>query len=208
MNWDGEANTSLRSEIDRPDINFLWQQDHPGLPACECAASAFDGACFVLVYHGRDSVRTLCIRKKKQTIAQLLAASTDLGGCRSADRLGICGSALPGLAWWLWFGDRRKDGAQALAEIFAISASFIALGALGFYTVRLKFSPLLLGILLGLCFGVAFAGLIRRGKGAFNKTWLFALLGFAVALVWRFWQARDLVSIFGDSQTHVLIILK
>ena len=39
---------------------------------------------------------------------------------------------LPGLAWWLWFGDRRKDGAQALAEVIAISASFIALGALGF----------------------------------------------------------------------------
>jgi hypothetical protein len=116
---------------------------------------------------------------------------------------------LPGLAWWLWLGDRRKDGAQALAEIIAISASFIALGTLGFYTVRLKFTPLLLGILLGLCFGVAFAGLIRRGKGAFNKTWLFALLGFAVALVWRFWQAKDLVfPNWVDSQHHVLIIRK
>ena len=126
-------------------------------------------------------------------------------------RIGLAFAALllPGLAWWLWFGDRRKDGAQALAEIFAISASFIALGALGFYTVRLKFTPLLLGILLGLCFGVAFAGLIRRGKGAFNKTWLFALLGFAVALVWRFWQARDLVfPNWVDSQHHVLIIRK
>ena len=126
-------------------------------------------------------------------------------------RIGLAFAALllPGLAWWLWFGDRRKDGAQALAEIFAISASFIALGTLGFYTVRLKFSPLLLGILLGLCFGVAFAGLIRRGKGAFNKTWLFALLGFAVALVWRFWQARDLVfPNWVDSQHHVLIIRK
>ncbi|HOZ38050.1 MAG TPA: hypothetical protein PLH64_04785 [Anaerolineaceae bacterium] len=116
---------------------------------------------------------------------------------------------LPGLAWWLWFGDRRKDGAQALAEIIAISASFIALGTLGFYTVRLKFTPLLLGIVLGVCFGVAFAGLIRRGKGAFNKTWLFALLGLAVALVWRFWQARDLLlPNWVDSQHHVLIIRK
>jgi len=126
-------------------------------------------------------------------------------------RIGLAFAALllPGLAWWLWFGDRRKDGAQALAEIIAISASFIALGALGFYTVRLKFTPLLLGILLGLCFGVAFAGLIRRGKGTFNKTWLFALLGFAVALVWRFWQARDMVfPNWVDSQHHVLIIRK
>jgi len=116
---------------------------------------------------------------------------------------------LPGLAWWLWFGDRRKDGAQALAEIVAISASFIALGALGFYTVRLKITPLLLGIVLGVCFGVALAGLIRRGKGAFNKTWLFALLGLAVALAWRFWQARELVlPNWVDSQHHVLIIRK
>jgi len=116
---------------------------------------------------------------------------------------------LPGLAWWLWFGDRRKDGAQALAEIIAISASFIALGTLGFYTVRLKVTPLLLGIVLGVCFGVAFAGLIRRGKGAFNKTWLFALLVLAVALAWRFWQARELVlPNWVDSQHHVLIIRK
>ena len=102
-----------------------------------------------------------------------------------------------------------KGGAQALAEIIAISASFIALGALGFYTVRLKVTPLLLGLVLGLCFGIALAGLIRRGKGAFNKTWLFALLGLAVALAWRFWQARDLV--FPNlvySQHHVLIIRK
>ena len=116
---------------------------------------------------------------------------------------------LPGLAWWLWFGDRRKDGAQALAEIIAISASFIALGMLGFYTIRLKVTPFLLGIVLGVCFGVALAGLIRRGKGAFNKTWLFALLGLAVALAWRFWQARDLVlPNWVDSQHHVLIVRK
>lgn len=116
---------------------------------------------------------------------------------------------LPGLAWWLWFGDRRKDGAQALAEIITISASFIALGTLGFYTIRLKFTPLLLGIVLGVCFGVAFAGLIRRGKGAFNKTWLFALIGLVIALVWRFCQARELVlPNWVDSQHHVLIIRK
>lgn len=116
---------------------------------------------------------------------------------------------LPGLTWWLWFGDRRKDGAQALAEVIAISASFIALGALGFYTIRLKITPLLLGIALGVCFGVALAGFIRRGKRAFNKTWLFALLGLAVALGWRFWQARELVlPNWVDSQHHVLIIRK
>lgn len=126
-------------------------------------------------------------------------------------RIGLAFAAvlLPGLAWWLWFGNRRKDGAQALAEIVAISASFVALGTLGFYTLRLEVTPLLLGIVLGLCFGIAFAGLIRRGKGAFNKTWLFALFGLALALAWRFWQARNLIfPNWVDSQHHVLIVRK
>ena len=123
--------------------------------------------------------------------------------------LAVAALLLPGLAWWLWLGDRRKDGAQALAEIVGISASFIGLGMLGFYIIRLEVTPLLLGIPLGVCFGVALAGLLRRGKGAFNKTWLFALLGLAVALGWRFWQARDLVlPNWVDSQHHVLIVRK
>ncbi len=123
--------------------------------------------------------------------------------------LAFAGLLLPGLAWWLWLGDRRKDGAQALAEIVAVSASFIAVGTLGFYTVRLKVNALLLGVLLGLCFGLILAGLIRRGKGAFDKTWLLALFGLAIALAWRFWQARDLIlPNWVDSQHHVLIIRK
>jgi len=123
--------------------------------------------------------------------------------------LAFVGLLLPGVAWWLWLGDRRKDGAQALAGIVAISASVIAVGTLGLYTVRLKVTPMLLGVLLGLCFGLAVAGLIRRGKGAFDKTWLFALFGLAVALVWRFWQARELIlPNWVDSQHHVLIVRK
>lgn len=65
--------------------------------------------------------------------------------------LAFVGLLLPGIAWWLWLGDRRKDGAQALAGIVAISASVIAVGTLGLYTVRLKVTPMLLGVLLGLC---------------------------------------------------------
>lgn len=60
--------------------------------------------------------------------------------------LAVAALLLPGLAWWLWLGDRRKDGAQALAEIVGISASFIGLGMLGFYIIRLEVTPLLLGI--------------------------------------------------------------
>lgn len=121
----------------------------------------------------------------------------------------ILGLLLPGIAWWLWFGDRRKDGAQALAEIIAISVSVIAVGTLALYTVRLKITPLLLGGLEGLLLGAIVGGLIRRGRGAFNKTWLFAAIGLALACAWRYWQARALLlPNWVDSQHHVLIIRK
>ncbi|HHX08715.1 MAG TPA: hypothetical protein GX730_04715 [Chloroflexi bacterium] len=120
--------------------------------------------------------------------------------------LGLC---LPGLAWWLWLGDHDLDGGEALARIFAISASFITLVTLAFYTVRLSFTPLLLGLLLGLCFGLTLAGLIRRAKTAFNWTWLVALAVLGIFIIWRLWQAKDLVfPNWVDSQHHVLIIRK
>ena len=120
--------------------------------------------------------------------------------------LGLC---LPGLAWWLWLGDHELDGGEALARIFAISASFITLVTLAFYTIRLSFTPLLLGLLLGLSFGLTLAGLIRRGKTAFNWTWLVALVVLGIFTFWRLWQAKDLVfPNWVDSQHHVLIIRK
>lgn len=123
--------------------------------------------------------------------------------------LAFMGLCLPGLAWWLWLGDHDLDGGEALARIFAVSASFITLVTLAFYTVRLSFSPLLLGLLLGLCFGLTLAGLIRRAKTAFNWTWLVALTVLGIFVFWRLWQAKDLVfPNWVDSQHHVLIIRK
>ena len=116
---------------------------------------------------------------------------------------------LPGLAWWLWLGDHKQDGGEALARIFAVSAGFITLVALAFYTVRLSFGPLAIGLLLSICIGLVLAGLIRSWKTAFNKTWLFALLFLAIFVIWRLWQARELVfPNWVDSQHHVLIIRK
>ena len=40
---------------------------------------------------------------------------------------------LPGLAWWLWFGDRRKDGAQALAEFLGMRHRLDAAGIDGLH---------------------------------------------------------------------------
>ena len=116
---------------------------------------------------------------------------------------------LPGLAWWLWLGDHKQDGGEALARIFAVSASVITLGALAFYTVRLKITPLAIGLLLSLFIGLVLIGLIHSWKTAFNKTWLIALVMLAIFSIWRIWQARELVfPNWVDSQHHVLIIRK
>ena len=116
---------------------------------------------------------------------------------------------LPGLAWWLWLGDHEQDGGEALARIFAVSASVITLAALAFYTVRLKITPLAIGLLLSLFIGLVLTGLIHSWKTAFNKTWLIALVMLAIFSIWRIWQARELVfPNWVDSQHHVLIIRK
>lgn len=120
--------------------------------------------------------------------------------------LAVC---LPGLAWWLWLGDHKQDGGEALARIFAVSASVITLGALAFYTVRLKITPLAIGLFLSLFIGLVLTGLIHSWKTAFNKTWLIALVMLAIFTIWRIWQARELVfPNWVDSQHHVLIIRK
>ena len=123
--------------------------------------------------------------------------------------LAIIALCLPGLAWWLWLGDHEQDGGEALARIFAVSASFISLVALAFYTIRIAFTPMIIGVLLSLCIGLVLAGLIHSWKTAFSKTWLIALLVLAIFVIWRLWQARELVfPNWVDSQHHVLIIRK
>lgn len=123
--------------------------------------------------------------------------------------LAFAALCLPGLAWWLWLGDHKQDRGEALARIFAVSTSFITLVALAFYTVRIAFTPLAIGVLLSLCIGLVLAGLIHSWKTAFDKTWLLALGVLAVFIVWRLWQARELVfPNWVDSQHHVLIIRK
>jgi hypothetical protein len=123
--------------------------------------------------------------------------------------LALVALCLPGMAWWLWLGDHDQDGGEALARIFAVSVSFISLATLAFYTVRLKITPLVVGLLLSLMIGLVLTGLIHSWKTAFNKTWVIALVGLAVFIIWRIWQAKELVfPNWVDSQHHVLIIRK
>ena len=114
---------------------------------------------------------------------------------------------LPGLAWWLWLGDHEQDGGEALARIFAVSFATIAALALGLFAIRVSMTPILAAVLLGVFAGAVIVGLIRNYKTAFDKTWLIALVVFAVFTVWRLWQARELVfPNWVDSQHHALII--
>ena len=114
---------------------------------------------------------------------------------------------LPGLAWWLWLGDHEQDGGEALARIFAVSFATIAALALGLFAIRVSMTPILAAVLLGVFAGAVIVGLIRNYKTAFDKTWLIALVVFAVFTGWRLWQAQELVfPNWVDSQHHALII--
>lgn len=114
---------------------------------------------------------------------------------------------LPGLAWWLWLGDHEQDGGEALARIFAISFATVAALALGLFAIRVSMTPILAAVLLGVFAGAVIVGLIRNYKTAFDKTWLIALVVFAVFTGWRLWQAQELVfPNWVDSQHHALII--
>ena len=123
--------------------------------------------------------------------------------------LALAALCLPGLAWWLWLGNHKLDGGEALARIFAVSMGFISLAALVFYTFRLTFNAYWIGGILSVLFGLVLVGLLQNWKKAFSKSWLFAILALALFVIWRLWQARDLVfPNWTDSQHHVLIIRK
>lgn len=123
--------------------------------------------------------------------------------------LALAALCLPGLAWWLWLGNHKLDGGEALARIFAVSMGFISLVALVFYTFRLTFNAYWIGGILSVLLGLVLVGLLQNWKKAFSKSWLYAILALALFVIWRFWQARDLVfPNWTDSQHHVLIIRK
>lgn len=116
---------------------------------------------------------------------------------------------LPGFAWWLWFGDHEQDGAEALARIFAISFGVVAVLSLGFFTIRVNSSPILIGVLIGAFSIAVLFGMLRKYKTAFNMSWLISLAVLGVFIAWRIWQATDLLfPNWVDSQHHVLIIRK
>ncbi len=116
---------------------------------------------------------------------------------------------LPGLFWWIWWGNRDKDPVEALAGVIGISVAFISLIALFFYLINLTFTPYLLGGLLGFFAAGCVVGVVRTKGAAFNWGWLVALLAFGLISCWRIWQARELLlPSWVDSLHHVLIVRK
>lgn len=125
---------------------------------------------------------------------------------------------LPGLAWTAWrpFNDRR-DALEQLADSAAISLSLTALLALFFFVAGIPIQASTLRILYLLCLMLWIAGLGRR-MWHFRKqpiqsaglAWLtLGLLALAGVLVWRMYQARDLVlPAWVDSVHHSLIVQK
>jgi len=83
---------------------------------------------------------------------------------------------LPGFFWWVWCGDREKDPGEALAGILGVSAAFIALIALFFYTIRVSITPPIFGLLLVLFllgrWLVSFVSMALASMHAGSRHWL------------------------------------
>ncbi|MEL7645823.1 MAG: DUF6541 family protein [Anaerolineaceae bacterium] len=124
--------------------------------------------------------------------------------------LALAAFLLPGLCWWVWLGDRRKDPVEALAGILGVSVAITALGALFFYALRVPVSAGLLGAMLGITLTLTGYGFYhRRKERLFHWGWLLALAFFGALCAWRLWQARGLaLPAWVDSLHHSLIIRK
>lgn len=124
--------------------------------------------------------------------------------------LGLTALLLPGLAWWSWMGKRRQDPLVSMAQVIGFSLSLIILGAeLGFF-LGIKFSSLIIILLLIISAALAVFGFIKNGVKFSKKRLIQLIIGliiFGLALTWRFYQARDLLlPNWVDSQHHYLII--
>jgi hypothetical protein len=117
---------------------------------------------------------------------------------------------LPGLAWWAWLGRRQEDPLISLAKVIGISLSLIILLAKAGFILGVRFSPILIAILMSISALLATGGLIRKGFRIQRRYRLhlgIGLLLLALAMTWRLYQARDLLlPNWVDSQHHFLII--
>ncbi|HPL70400.1 MAG TPA: hypothetical protein PLR56_09465, partial [Brevefilum sp.] len=67
---------------------------------------------------------------------------------------------LPGMAWWVWLGQRQEDPIFTFAQTVGISLAMIPLLALAGFVTGLRFSVALIVILLLACLLLVVGGLI------------------------------------------------
>ena len=117
---------------------------------------------------------------------------------------------LPGLTWWSWMGKRGQDPLVSLAEVIGSSLSLIILIAeIGFILGITFSSPIIISILalLGILAGVGFFRKVIKLSRKHLVHLTIGIILFGLALVWRFYQARELLlPNWVDSQHHYLII--
>ena len=124
--------------------------------------------------------------------------------------LGLMGVFLPGLIWWAWLARDDDDPGEALAAIFGVSMTVVALAALLFYLLKLPFGPnKQLAYWIGAPLLFVLGLIVRRKKLKFDWKLLLALALFGVLIAFRLWQACELVlPNWVDSLHHSLIVRK
>lgn len=115
---------------------------------------------------------------------------------------------LPGLAGRLWLKKRGNDFLEILADCIGLSISFTALIALIAYIIGWHFSGVDL-IAVYLVAGILTLAKLRNPSQNARKYigFIFPLAIFSILVIWRFYQASELVlPAWVDSLHHVLIV--
>jgi hypothetical protein len=107
-------------------------------------------------------------------------------------------------------GKRGQDPLVSLAQVIGFSLSLIILGAEFGFFLGVRFSSLIIILLLVISASLAVSGILKNGVKLSKKRLVNLIIGliiFGLALTWRFYQARDLLlPNWVDSQHHYLII--
>lgn len=116
---------------------------------------------------------------------------------------------VPGWAWLSIFPSQGSDLLERLAEAAGVSMAISAALALVAFLLGGRLTSLFIAGGYGLCLLLIVAGQWRRAAARLDWGALAGLGGFAALLVWRFYQARELVvPAWVDSVHHVFIIQK
>ena len=69
---------------------------------------------------------------------------------------------LPGIAWWAWFPEKKRDILEWIAEIAGLSIAISALVVLGFFLLDWRLTPIGVGLIYAFLGTLAAAGILRN----------------------------------------------